>query len=87
VSEEALTKHINAEKLPVTIIFNDKNSGKIFGAGERRLWGNGQGARGARSCLMTRTSARSSARVRPHVLAGGLCWGALGGGGRAARRR
>jgi protein disulfide-isomerase A1 len=38
ITEEALDEHVKAEKLPPTIVFNDKNSQKIFGAGiERQL--------------------------------------------------
>ena len=36
VTEDAVSELINAEKLPPTIEFNDKNSGKIFGAGVER---------------------------------------------------
>lgn len=38
VTDEAVGKHLDANKLPPTIAFNDKNSQKIFSAGiEKQL--------------------------------------------------
>lgn len=35
VTDETIVALLNAEKLPPTVEFNDKNSGKIFGSGAR----------------------------------------------------
>ena len=39
VTAEAIEEHLKAEKLPLVIEFNDKNSQKIFSAGiEKQVW-------------------------------------------------